>query len=259
MKRQCGGTRRLTFLFAAPGCPTSWLAMAPRVGVHGTATPQRRGLLPVGADGPAASSLRKKSNKSRISRLNRIGAVSFRQLHTRAQLNEFMPKIIEHCDLRHDDSKPFQTDPHKKELYLAMMDRPGLMHATVLLVGDQLAAAHLGPINGKSVGLGLITHAPEFASHSPGKFAILYLAQMLGEQGYEYFDLTPGGEYKDRFAHEWDEAYILEFFFNWIDYAIDSTYRASARMVKPTLKRLGCEPGQLRRRMLARWTKPKQP
>lgn len=166
-----------------------------------------------------------------------------------------MPTIIEHCDARHGDSRPFQSDSRKRELYLAMMERPGLLHATVLRVGDQLVASHLGPIHGRNVSLGLIAHSPEFASHSPGKFAILYLARMLGEQGYEYLDLTPGGAYKQRFAHAWDEAPTLELFFSRLDHAVDSTYRASARMVKPILTRLGYDPERLKRRVIARFSK----
>jgi hypothetical protein len=56
----------------------------------------------------------------------------------------------------------------------------------------------------------LIGYNPLLAKHSPGKFHIHLLSQMLIAEGYEELDLTPGGDpYKERFSNSHDTAFVL--------------------------------------------------
>jgi hypothetical protein len=196
----------------------------------------KRGLMDVGAGSGIAASLGKKHNKTLLSRLKKIGPVRIEQFTTVAELEAVIDTIAEHCDVRQGGaygSLPFARDRAKRQHYLSMM-AAGLLHATVLWAGNVLLAAHLGLRDRGMVSLGLITHAPLYAQHSPGKFMILLLGQLLGEQGDEQFDLTPGGTYKDRFATSFDDVAVLQVFLRHSDYMRHlsrSTFVVSARLV----------------------------
>ena len=211
------GARSLRLHFAAPKLPLDDLVALSGSAVRVHVELHRRGWMAVDENGTATASLRKKGNRSKLMRLGRQGEVSLIQLQSSDELRKVIDRIAEFCDLRQgaiNDSTPFQSDPLKRAFYLAMMDQPGLLHATVLLAGRTLVAAHLGPIDGGCVSLGLITHSPFAASHSPAKLLMLMLAERLGRQGYAEFDLTPGGAYKLRFATREDAVPSLEFFFS---------------------------------------------
>jgi RimJ/RimL family protein N-acetyltransferase len=82
------------------------------------------------------------------------------------------------------------------------------------------------------VSLGLITHAPQYAQHSPGKLMILLLGQLLGEQGEKFLDLTPGGTYKDLFATSFDNVAVLQVFLRPADHAKYVARRAFVAMAR---------------------------
>jgi CelD/BcsL family acetyltransferase involved in cellulose biosynthesis/GNAT superfamily N-acetyltransferase len=213
--------RTLRFLFLAPGTPMAWVPAAKSAGLSVVVRWHRRGLLAVGPGSDVDASLRKSANKSRMSRLRRIGPVSLDQLRTRDELASVLPVIAEQCDVRQGGihaALPFTEDPLKREFYLSLMDEPGLAHATVLRAGGHVVASHLSVSDPRAVPLGLITHAPQYAAHSPGKLIILLLGKLLGEQGYTTFDLTPGGSYKDRFATHADEVAVVDVFYSAASY-----------------------------------------
>ena len=238
------GAPFLRFLFLAPGTPLDWVAAAERAGFPTAVRWHKRGLMRVGDGSEVQASLRKSGNKSRLARLRRIGPVSLDQLDTAAALEGVIDVIAEQCDVRQGGvhaSLPFRSDPLKRELYLAMMAEPGLLHATVLRAGDRVVASHLSTRDPRGVPLGLITHAPEYAAHSPGKLLLLLLGRLLGEQGYEVFDLTPGGSYKDRFATHTDDVCVAEVYFDRTAYAAYRMRHAASAMVRRVEERTGKE------------------
>lgn len=161
-------------------------------------------------------SLRKKANKSRLNRLKRQGEVTLRHLETRPALEAVIDEIIEGYDLRQGAANgvcPFTDDAQKRRFHLDLMAHPGLMQASVLTVGDRIAAAHLGLHDGDSVAVGVFGHAPAFGKHSPGKFLMLMLGAELAELGKAWLDLTPGGAWKDRFATDHDQVLEVTVFF----------------------------------------------
>ncbi len=90
------------------------------------------------------------------------------------------------------------------------MNAPGLMHATMLKVGDQIASAQLNIVHGSHAQLWLISHNPLLSRFSPGKLHILFLGRMLFQEGFAQLDLTPGHDaYKERFANAWDHVQSL--------------------------------------------------
>jgi hypothetical protein len=62
--------------------------------------------------------------------------------------------------------------------------------------------------------LWLITHSPFYARHSPGELHTLMIGAELAKEDVPVFDLTPGGNYKDRYATKYDEVYVVTVFFN---------------------------------------------
>jgi GNAT superfamily N-acetyltransferase len=209
----------------------------------------KRALMAVGPGSDSEVSLRKKSNKSRINRLERIAPLRLVKLETEEELAAVLQPIADYCDLRQgavNAATPFRTDRLKYEFYLAMMRVPGLLHATVLKLGDEVVAAHIGQRDRTHVSLGLIAHSPFVAEHSPGKLLVLMLGVLLGKEGYQNFDLTPGGSYKDRFATHYDEAHVLDVFMSPIASARHATTRQLVSLVKRGAERVGTDPEVLK-------------
>ena len=201
----------LTFQYLPPKAPLSWL-VNPEAARTCKLERFRRPLLRFEDGKEIAASLKKKSNKSRLSRLEKLGPANFAKVTERKDFERVLDDIIPWVDFRQaalHGSAPF-SDALKKAFYLAMFDTPGLLHVTALRIGSHLVAAHIGACSNREVQLGIIAHSPFLARHSPGKFHILFLAQMLMREGYEQLDLTPGGDsYKDRFANAEDEVHTL--------------------------------------------------
>src|SRR5579885_3270476 len=207
---------RLALLFLPPGTPLDWVSARHKALKRAVPRPVRD----LSQDTSAAS-LRKKSNRSRLNRLARLGPVGFRQIESSAELEQYIDKLAAYCDLRQgavSGSLPFQEDPLKRELFLRLLDCPGLAHASVLTAGGELAASHIGFFSKSELSLGFLAHSPFLAEHSPGKLLLLFLASRLAELGVPRFDLTPGGKYKERFHNAHDEAYVVRMFARRRDY-----------------------------------------
>jgi CelD/BcsL family acetyltransferase involved in cellulose biosynthesis len=206
----------LTFEYLPPLAPKQWLEPDQPWSNQSRLVMWTRPLMKLGDGENLRKSLKKSANKSRLNRLKKLGDVQFEQLHGVAALTAVFDQIIAYYDFRQgavNDSIYFQADPLKKAFYLALMEVPDLLHATVLKVGDQVVAAHLGLSDGKQCGLGIPAHSPFYAVHSPGKLQLLMLGVELAKQGFDTLDLTPGGDpYKERFATDHDQVHILTIF-----------------------------------------------
>jgi CelD/BcsL family acetyltransferase involved in cellulose biosynthesis len=214
--------QRLRLKYLPPGAPVGWCSAKGQWSSRAILREQKRPLMVLGPTSHIEKSLQKKSNKSRIQRLQKIAPLHIAQLNTRAELESVLDTIAEYCDLRQgaiNSSLPFREDPRKREFWLRLMEKPGLVHASTLMLGNSIIAAHIGPLDRGTVVLGIIAHSPFLAEHSPGKLLMLLLARELGRQGFREFDLTPGGAYKDRFADHVDHAYCLEIYFSGPAYA----------------------------------------
>ena len=205
----------LALRYLPPGTPLGWLD-DPAERRLSLLKRYARPLLRFGDGSQISQSLRKGGNKSRVRRLQKIGRVHVEPVADRAALERVLDTVIPYYDARRmavNGSAPFRNDPLKRAFHLAMMDVPGLLHVTVLRVGELVASAHVNVRWGDEVQVGLIAHNPELARQSPGKLHILMLSEMLLREGYARLDLTPGGEsYKERFANDADEVYALTLF-----------------------------------------------
>jgi CelD/BcsL family acetyltransferase involved in cellulose biosynthesis len=208
------GFSSLTFTYLPPGTPLDWLESRWAGWTALRTVP--RPLLAVDNVEAISDSLNKKKNRRRLEKLQENGALTFLQLRTPEELDVYYDQIIDFYDFRmgaiHGHC-PFREDPGKRVFYRALIAQNGLLHVTVMKVGDRLIAAHIGVQNKQEVTLGIVSHSPFVAIHSPGKLHILQLGLLLHEQGLTSLDLTPGGDaYKDDRATRYDDAHVLTVF-----------------------------------------------
>jgi GNAT superfamily N-acetyltransferase len=180
--------------------------------------------------------------------MEKLGKIEFKRITDPAEFEKVFDQIIAHHDARHmavRGSAPFHNDPLKRPFHLAMLQAPGLIHATVLKVGSEVVAAHLGASTGKELQLGLIAHNPWFAKHSPGKFLIHFLCRLLHQEGYQQLDLTAGGDsYKERFANAWDTVHTLTVFPTAHQRRMASVRHGLADAAKRSLAAIRLKPGR---------------
>ncbi len=242
---------RVVFRYLAPGTPTAWTqgdAWRSRC-VH---EPESRALLDTGDEKRGAAALRKKSNRSRLNRLKRHGDVTFERVTTDGGFSAVLDEIIPMYDLRQGAAHrvlPFAKDASKRPFHEALFDLPDFLHVTVTRAGGRVVAAHVGVLTGDSVSLGVYTHAPDLARHSPGKLHLLMLAGKLAEEGVETLDLTPGGEWKERFATRTDTVSTLRVNFAVLDRVRHAARLGVDRFAKSVALALGTTPGALRSRV----------
>jgi GNAT superfamily N-acetyltransferase len=255
----------LSFTFLPPGSPISYIgsqAVEPELR-NAILVEQPRPIL-ILSEQAARDSLKKKSNRSRLNRLARVGPVRYAELTSRSDFEKHMADIAAYCDLRQgavNGDCPFHDDPYKAEFFSRLSDCPELVHGSVLMAGNVLAAYHIGLRNRDEVCLGLISHSPFLAEHSPGKLLLLHLIADLADRGVARFDLTPGGEYKERFQNSHDTAYTLTFFASGGD-ALRARGRVFARgKIKSALSRARMDPKNSEKRfryVLGRLSNPTQ-
>jgi CelD/BcsL family acetyltransferase involved in cellulose biosynthesis len=212
--RNVSGVRRVRFHFLAPNAPTEWTRrlnkpIAPLV----LLATHPRGLRDLGDGSADREALRRKSARSKLSRLRRAGEVSYRAIESRAEFEEWLPQIIAQSNARHGNSSqpgPFAADPRKAAFYLRLFETPGFAHCGVLVRGAELLASHTGWIDRGALGLGLLTFNAAEAEHSPGSLLLHYVGDDMASRGVHTFDLTPGGSYKQRLATRADAVHTLD-------------------------------------------------
>lgn len=156
---------------------------------------------------------RKKTHRQNANRLGRLGPLAFERVVGEARFGRMFDDICLQYDFRQaalHRQTPFLSDPLKKRFYLELQRR-GMLHTTVLTVGDTLAAAHIGLLSKeRTLHLGISAHAPALAAHSPGQLLLVLLGSQLAADRIGLLDLTPGGDpYKEHFASDHDEVYEL--------------------------------------------------
>jgi CelD/BcsL family acetyltransferase involved in cellulose biosynthesis len=207
--------RSLTFLFLLPNAPVEW-ARTGRWSKRCYLKRLPRGLMELGDGGGFKEILRKKK-QSKINRLKRLGDLRLERIHDPDELGAVLDEIIPYQTLRlravHNLSD-IPNDPLKRAFHVNLFERPRMLHATALRVGDKLVSAQIHFYNREQVLLWLITHSPFYARYSPGELHTLMLGAELAGENIRVFDLTPGGNYKDRYATNYDEVYVIKVFFS---------------------------------------------
>jgi CelD/BcsL family acetyltransferase involved in cellulose biosynthesis/GNAT superfamily N-acetyltransferase len=176
-------------------------------------------LMSIGDGKEVRDTLQKKKIRYRFNRLkHEMGELKLLRLTTADELDAVMDEIYTFSNFRlaafHKVDAQTQPDPRQRALYLRLIQTPRIVHATLFKAGEHLVGAHINVYNRDQVLLGLLAYSPFAGKHSPGRLHILLLAEELAKEGVSILDLTPGGEYKDNFATHFDEAYVLNIFFD---------------------------------------------
>ncbi|MEM8511294.1 CelD/BcsL family acetyltransferase involved in cellulose biosynthesis [Massilia sp. MP_M2] len=206
----------LVLRYLPAGTPLSWLN-AWRAETRGTRRwvtlrTVRRPLMQI--DTVAMTRQRnKKNHRQNVNRLGRLGAVRFEQVTEHEHFLRVVDAICDQYDFRQAAlyrDRPFALDAAKKRFYIAL-HRQGLLHVTVLTVGGEVAASHIGLLSaGRAVHLGINTYHPATSAHSPGNLLLAMLGVHLATQQMPLLDLTPGGDgYKEHFATAHDQVSVL--------------------------------------------------
>lgn len=147
--------------------------------------------------------LRKKGNKSKLNRLKREGEVVVRMLSPE-ELRRHIDAIAAFCDFRQgaiNDSCPFLDDPLKRDFHTGWASAaPEQLQSSAMFVGGRLASAVLSVRSGATAHIAILAYAPEYAIHSINKLHLYMAARDMVERGVTAVDMTPGGEWKERFG-----------------------------------------------------------
>jgi CelD/BcsL family acetyltransferase involved in cellulose biosynthesis len=201
-----------------------------------------------------------KNLKRKLGILKRLGEVKFERIADAARFDSIMSETIPHHDLRHGAvhaRMPFQEDSLKAPFHRRLFDRGQVLHVTALTAGERPVSVHLNTHDAERVHLGICSYSPYVANASPGWAHLALLAPMLAAEGFQQFDLTPGGEpYKERFANAHDLVHELHVYpsrVRWEGARIEAGLRKVTRSV---LTRLGYDGTRLRHLLESRGAEP---
>lgn len=201
----------------------------------------------------AAKSLSKK-NKTRISRLGRLGNVEL-VVATAATLGHDEFDWLAACyDVRQAAAHgvaPFTVDALKRDFHLALLSAaPNDISLTLLRVGHQIAAGLWAARTGEEMHLVMLIYSPLLAEHSPGKLHLLMLAQALAEShdAATILDLTPGGDpWKERFADMHDQVAEITIYAKRVNALRDRLSAEAVQLLGRAIKGAGLEPSRIRK------------
>ncbi|WP_143962607.1 GNAT family N-acetyltransferase [Litoribacter populi] len=202
----------LMFRFIPADAPMDWLEQS-EWRKKSVLQPHKRPLLRY--DNPNSKKAFKinKQYKTKLNRLKRVGKVSFEKVESLERFKEVLDDLAVQYDFRQGvmfNKNQFKDYPARKDFMLDMFNQ-GVLHVTLLKLDEHIIGS-MGAVFGKDwVHLqGFNTHSPFYAKHSPGILHFLHLGNHLAEEGFEVFDLTPGGDkYKEKMATSHDTVYSL--------------------------------------------------
>lgn len=232
----------LCLKYLPPGIPLDWMDGAGDVMKLCALRAHRRPIMR--ADAAAMARQRnKKNHRQNYNRLKRLGAVEFQRVVEHDHFVRVFDDMCIQYDFRQAAlywSMPFSNDPIKKRFYLELHKR-GMLHTTILTVGDKIAASHIGLLSeARAVHLGINTYDPALAAHSPGNLLLAMLGVHLAEEETPVLDLTPGGDgYKEHFATEHDSVYELTIYGDATSRLKTETLLNAKRLLKARMRSAG--------------------
>ena len=241
-----GADLRLKYL--PPGIPLDWAEAKEGAGGLCALRTHARPLMRIDAAGMNRQR-NKKNHRQNYNRLKRMGEV---QLESVVEHDRFLG-MFDEISLQYDfrqaaffRNMPFSRDPLKKPFHIELQKR-GLLHTTVLTVGDKLAASHIGLFSkGRAIHLGINTYDPAFAAHSPGNLLLAMLGVHLVAEGVPLLDLTPGGDkYKEQFATGHDVVSELIVYPDRASRLAGETLLGVIRFSKARLRAAGVRPAEV--------------
>ncbi len=200
--------------YIAPDTDTSWLRsnQLKNTGIYAQFESMDSPILDLHDEEKLKKVLKNKSVKSKINRLKRKGELKIQRITEQSRALELMDQVTDLVNFRHESAHhdaAFEDDQLQRSFYEARNNNLKDNHFSVLWVGEKLLAFHYGYIDEDSIYIGLSAFDPTESKHSPGVIFLIYLANLLIEEGIRYIDLTPGGdEYKERLSNTHNVLYI---------------------------------------------------
>lgn len=229
--------------YLPPRCNTDWLQnpVLTKNGIYTRTETMESPLLDLHDEEKLTKILKSKSIKSKINRLKRLGELRIERINSKERVKQLMDQIALLVNFRHEavhDVAPFETDYLQRDFYLTRSDNLQANHFSVLWMGSKLLAFHYGAIDHATIYIGLTAFDPTASKHSPGVIFLLYLAQLLQQEGIRYIDLTPGGdEYKERFSNAHQTITKPIFYFNKIEKIKSDSKSISSKLLKKSNRR----------------------
>ncbi len=204
----------LQFYFLPPQSPLAWVEKDGRWRNRSILRRFQRGLMTI--DDGSSFQQRLRKNRKFVNRLKKLGDLRLERLEDPKELESIFDELLDYTAFREKAAYgvDLERDPLKKAYHVKLMSMPGILYATILRANDKIVSARLDIFDRGHVSGGMLALSPLCARASPGSTHFMMLAAQLGQQGIHLYDLTPGGEYKERFATHHDEAYQLRIFFS---------------------------------------------
>jgi len=240
----------LTFRYLPVGTPTDWINDIGGWSGRCSLESWRRPIVNLTDSSEVlqylAQKKKRRSTKSYINQLKRIGPLRFERIRTAAELDPIFKELIAYYDARqgaiHGDM-PFRDDPQKRGFHLALLRFPDLLHVTVLRAGSEITSAQFGISGKKNLTLAMPIFSPFHAQQSPITLHYLMLVEKSFQEGFSILDLTPGESgFKDRFATSHEQVYVLRAYFRRKDLVRYNRKKRIEEAAKSCLKRLGISP-----------------
>lgn len=152
---------------------------------------------------------RKRHLKAKFNRINRVGKIELKEINDPDEFRAVLKEVLVHLDFR--QAAMFNKIPSKKDpqrpYFLQSLFESGILHVTVLTLDGEIISSIIGVKDHQWIHLaGLISFSPFHAKHSPSLVHLFMLGQLMKDQGYMVFDLTPGDDgYKERISTSSDE------------------------------------------------------
>lgn len=153
-----------------------------------------------------ADIFKKRHLKAKYNRLQRAGILNFEKVLDFASFKKGLEEIILFLEIRHGaafNKRSFLNDINQKYLFFNWF-KLGLLHVTFLKLNEEIISAVALIIDGKRLHLaGLTSYSPVHAKFSPGIVHLFLLGQLIRDEGFGEFKLSPGYDsYKNRFSND---------------------------------------------------------
>lgn len=239
----------LALRYLPAGTPLAWLgAMRDAIRDAGRWYTLRSTARPLMHIDPVAMARQrsKKNHRQNFNRLSRLGEVRLEKVVAHDHFLHVIDTLCDQYDFRQAAlyrDRPFATDAAKTAFYIALHKR-GLLHVTLLTVGGDIAASHIGLVSeGRAVHLGINTGNPTLSAHSPGNLLLSMLGVQLAAERMPLLDLTPGGDrYKEHFASGHDVVSELTIYSSAWGRLATATRQGCKTLAKALLDKAGWRP-----------------
>jgi len=228
----------LTFKVILPSLPLEWSRQSGRWShliLH------EHAIRPlIHTDRSARSKSEGKRDKGKLNCLKKQGRLEFLRLRSIAELQSCWPTISEQYDRR--IANDFGGEPFCGQFFFECLRRdPTLVQGFALVLNGRIIAAIIGARCKDSLVLEISTFDESFAAQSPSRLLVPMVADAIREDGYRYFDLSPGGDWKIAMATKTEMVTTLTIHPTYASAMKDQTKRKIKLLAKHGLSHLGID------------------